>query len=88
MAARAETSRTARSSTARRLRGLARRRQIFTVFYLSSPCIFGSLYTPDRTVHPMRPETDASVPAQGDLPEAAIRAQLQRILASDVFSRA
>jgi Tol biopolymer transport system component len=36
----------------------------------------------------MRPETDASVQAQGDLPEAAIRAQLQRILASEVFSRA
>jgi Tol biopolymer transport system component len=36
----------------------------------------------------MRFEPDPSVPAQSDLPEAAIRAQLERILASEVFSRA
>ena len=36
----------------------------------------------------MPPEIEASAKARSDLPEAAIRAQLERILASDVFSRA
>lgn len=36
----------------------------------------------------MPSEIDASAKARSDLPEAAIRAQLERILASDVFSRA
>jgi Tol biopolymer transport system component len=36
----------------------------------------------------MPPEIDVSAKGRSDLPEAAIRAQLERILASDVFSRA
>ena len=36
-----------------------------------------------RTEHPMSPSTKA----RSDLPDAAIRAELERILASDVFSR-
>jgi Tol biopolymer transport system component len=35
----------------------------------------------------MHSETDASAQARSDLPDAVIRAQLERILASDVFSR-
>ena len=35
----------------------------------------------------MPSETDASAQARSDLPDAAIRAQLERILASEVFSR-
>ena len=35
----------------------------------------------------MPSETDASAHARSDLPDAAIRAQLERILASEVFSR-
>lgn len=46
------------------------------------------MYTPSRTVHPMRFETHTSAPARSDVPDAAIRAQLERILSSAVFSRA
>ena len=43
-----------------------------------------------RSIRPERPmpsETDTSAQARRDLPDAAIRAQLERILASEVFSR-
>ena len=65
------------------------RRQISTVFYLRERAdrVFTyTLYTPSvRTERPM--ETDTSAQDRRELPDSVVRAELERILASEVFSR-
>src|SRR5688572_30090694 len=76
----------------RTLGHVARRRQISTVFYPRKRRGDGSgravvhSRRPARSA-PMPSETDASTQARSDLPDAAIRAELESILASQVFSR-
>ena len=68
------------------------KRQISTVSYLpENGLVNGSrtpVYTPVRSHGaPMPSETDASAQERRDLPDAVVLAQLERILASEVFSR-
>ena len=61
------------------------------MFYLGKglvKCLRTLLYTPVHSHgRPMPSETNASAEARRDLPDEVVRAQLERILASEVFSR-
>jgi hypothetical protein len=77
--------------TGRTLRRDIRRRQILTVFYLRNSVVLiparRCKLPTTRTDRPMSSENDERSPARCDLPEADIRAELERVLGSAVFRR-